>query len=293
MNNRNDRDFKQLLKLRQLQGNFVCVGLDSDITKIPKCIQQKFVGNTILAFNKIIIDHTKDKAGVYKTNIAFYSPHGSEGIEALLETIIYINAVAPEIPVILDAKRADIGNTNEGYVGEAFEFFGADALTVHPYMGRVSLLPILNQKNKGVVVLCRTSNEGADEFQDSQEDVPDEYYTPLYQKVARNVARDWNTHGNCLVVVGATCPEELAIVRKIVGDMNILIPGAGFQQKHIPLNEQVRLIVQAGANSKKGGIIVNSSRGIIFASDKPNFGKVARRETIKLHNLINQNLQGE
>ena len=286
----NDRNFMQLLKLRWLQNKFVCVGLDSDVAKIPKCIQHKHVGNTILAFNKIIIDHTKDIAGVYKPNIAFYSSRGSEGIEALLETIIYINAVAPEIPVILDGKRADIGNTNEGYVGEAFDFFGADALTVHPYMGRRSLLPILNQKNKGIIVLCRTSNDGADEFQDSQEDIPDEYYTPLYQKVARNVARYWDVHSNCLVVVGATCPEELAIVRKIVGDMTILIPGVGFQQKHISLSEQVRCVVEAGADSKKQGIIVNSSRGIIFASEKSDFPQATRSKTLELHNLLNYHL---
>jgi len=195
----------------------------------------------------------------------------------LANTIKFIHQVAPEVPVILDAKRADIGNTNKGYVQAAFEELGVDAITVHPYLGKEALQPFLNRGDKGVFVLVRTSNPGAGEFQDLQ--VNGE---PLYQIVARQVATEWNKNNNCGVVVGATYPEELLLIRQVVGDMPILIPGIGAQ------GGDVEKTVRAGKDSRGRGMIINSSRGIIFASAESDFPLAARRETIKLKNMINQ-----
>ena len=283
------RNFMEMLKARWAEGKFVCVGLDSEFGKIPEsalrsgnesCVS---VANTIVAFNRVIVEATKDTVCAYKPNIAFYEAHGDEGIVALHRTIVDIHAIAPDVPVILDAKRADIGNTNNGYVKMAFEYFGADAITVHPYLGAEALKPFLQMPHKGIIVLCRTSNPGADEFQDLQVLVGEGIQTtskPLYRVVAKNVAEHWNKNGNCAVVVGATYPKELAEVRKIVGDMPILIPGIGAQGGDLEES------VNAGKDSKNQGMIINSSRGIIFASSGEDFAEAARRETQKLHDAI-------
>lgn len=292
-----ERNFRQLLEAQWERDNFVCVGLDSELSKIPKAIANPLSPReTIFEFNRHIVDATKDLVCAYKPNIAFYEAEGEGGLTALRETIIHIHAVAPEVPVILDAKRADIGSTNAGYVKMAFETLGADAITVHPYLGAEALQPFLERADKGIFVLCRTSNPGAGEFQDlhviaSVEDerrwgfpgdnleaVP----MTLYKNVAYRVAYDWNKNGNCGVVVGATCPEELQEVRDIVGDMPILIPGIGAQ------GGDVEETVSAGKDSRGRGMIMNSSRGIIFASNGPDFAEAARRETIKLRDRINQ-----
>ncbi len=256
---------------------------------------------------------TKDLVCAYKPNAAFYEAHGAEGISALHRTIADIHAIAPNIPVILDAKRADIGNTNAGYVDAAFSFLRADAITVHPYLGAEALQPFLDRADKGIIVLCRTSNPGAGEFQDRKvaltfgelaelvgdadraNDLAGEigwsyptggYRMPMYQYMALRISRHWNKNGNCALVVGATYPEELRAVRRIVGDMPILIPGVGFQQKGVPLEQQVEQVVGAGKDSRGQGMIINSSRGIIFASSGHDFAEAARRETKKLHHLI-------
>jgi orotidine-5'-phosphate decarboxylase len=172
----------------------------------------------------------------------------------------------------------------------AFDYLKADAITVHPYLGREALQPFLERKDKGIIILCRTSNPGSGEFQNEDvagDNVPGGYM-PLYKYVAHRVANHWNKNGNCAVVVGATYPEELAEVRKIVGDMPILIPGVGFQQKDVPLEKQVEQVVSAGKDSRGQGMIINSSRGIIFASKGSDFAEAACRETIKLGELINQ-----
>ena len=283
------RNFMAMLKARFEQGKLVCVGLDSELGKIPKsayCYENGdnfMFTNTIVAFNKRIIEATKDLVCAYKPNIAFYEAHGDKGLLALKLTIMCIHSIAPDVPVILDAKRADIGNTNEGYAKSAFDFLGADAITVHPYLGAEALQPFLERKDKGIIVLCRTSNPGAGEFQDLLVDGQ-----PLYQFIARQVANYWNKNGNCILVVGATYPEELKAVRDIVGDIPILIPGVGFQQKDVPLGEQVRQVVANGQNSNGQGMIINAARSIIFASEGADFAEAAHRETLKLHNLINQ-----
>jgi len=287
----NDRNFRQMLEAQWSRGNFVCVGLDSEFGKIPESARRSgnerdvSVANTVVAFNRAIVEATKDLVCAYKPNAAFYEAYGDEGIGALQRTIADIHAIAPDVPVILDAKRADIGNTNAGYVDAAFGFLRADAITVHPYLGAEALQPFLARAEKGIIVLCRTSNSGAGEFQDLLVRVSDgasETVMPLYRFVAMQVAHGWNKNGNCALVVGATYPDELARVRKLVGDMPILIPGIGAQ------GGDVEKTVSAGKDSRGQGMIVNSSRGIIFASKGADFAEAARRETEKLRDFINQ-----
>ncbi len=266
-----------MLEAQWSRGNLVCVGLDSEYGKIPESARKDGVQDTIVKFNQAIVEATWDLVCAYKPNAAFYEAYGYEGIAALRRTIADIHVLAPNVPVILDAKRADIGNTNAGYVQAAFEFLQADAITVHPYLGAEALQPFLDLKDKGIIVLCRTSNPGAGEFQDLS--VSGE---PLYRFVARRVASEWNKNGNCALVVGATYPEELREVRGLVGDMPILIPGIGAQ------GGDVEQTVTAGKDSRGWGMIINSSRGIIFASKGADFAEAARRETLKLRDLINQ-----
>lgn len=233
---------------------FICVGLDQSGFKL----------------NKSVIDQTFDLVCAYKPNSAFYEGAGVSGLESLKQTIDYIHQKDPDMPVILDAKRGDIGNTNEEYAKAVFDELKADALTVHPYLGKEALQPFLNREDRGIFVLVRTSNPGAGEFQDLI--AGDK---PLYQIVAEHV-KAWGP--NVGVVVGATYPEELKKVREIVGDMPILIPGVGSQ------GGNVTQAVKAGLNSNKQGIIINSSRGIIF-SDNP------REATLKLHEQIQEALK--
>ena len=284
-------NFRQMLEERWATGIFSCVGLDSDYSKIPDVVKRAVrdrlsreltsgpqqAAESIFKFNVEIVQATKDIVCAYKPNIAFYESYGPDGITALMQTIGFIKAHAPEVPVILDAKRADIGNTNDEYVEMAFNTLGADAITVHPYLGKEALQPFLEQEDKGVIVLCRTSNPGAGEFQDLKVDGKS-----LYQIVARRVAEHWNENGNCAIVVGATYPEELQKVREIVGDMPILIPGIGSQ------GGDVKKTVTAGGRE----IIVNSSRGVIFASGGPDFAQAARDEVVKLNELINRYRNG-
>lgn len=270
-----DRNFRQLLETQWEQGKFLCVGLDSDLEKIPESARAGGTQETIVNFNRAIIDATKDLVGAYKPNTAFYESHGDEGWNALRATIQYIRDQAPEVPVILDAKRADIGNTNEGYAASAFDHLHADAITVQPYPGKEALQPFLNRKEKGVIVWCRTSNEGGKEFQDLMIEGK-----PLYQVVAEHVAHRWNENGNCGLVVGATYPEELKEVRAIAGDMPILIPGVGVQ------GGDLGKTVAAGKDTRGRGMIISVSRALIFASDGEDFAKAARAKAQELHDAI-------
>jgi orotidine-5'-phosphate decarboxylase len=262
------------------QGNFVCIGLDSDHDRIP--VSVKSIGSVeeaLFVFNRDIIDATYGLVCAYKPNAAFYEAQGDEGFRALIRTVHYIRETYPDIPIILDAKRADIGSTNLGYVKAAFDIIGVDAITVHPYLGKEALAPFLARREKGIIVLAKTSNPGSAEFQnllvgDSQE--------PLYQVVARSVANTWNTNGNCALVVGATYPGELKKVRAIVGDMPILIPGIGAQ------GGEVDATVTAGKDSRGWGMIINSSRDIIFASRENDFAQAARKATEQLRAEINK-----
>ncbi len=273
------RNFRELIETKWGEKKFLCVGLDSDYTKIPEFARTDDIANTIVTFNKAIVEATKDLVCAYKPNIAFYEAYGDAGWFALCETIVRIREMAPDVPVILDAKRADIGSTNVGYVDAAFDLLQADAITVHPYLGAEALEPFLARAEKGIFVLCRTSNPGAGEFQDLL--VNGE---PLYRFVARRVASEWNKNGNCALVVGATYPDELREVRGLVGDMPILIPGIGAQ------GGDVEKTVSAGKDSRGQGMIINSSRGIIFASKDRDFAEAAGREALALHEEILKNV---
>lgn len=270
-----DRNFSELLGAQWKQDKFLCVGLDSDLKKIPEAAQRGGTRETLVAFNRAIIDATHELVCAYKPNSAFYEAHGDEGWRALRETIQYINDVAPEVPIILDAKRADIGNSNMGYVESAFDHLHADAITVSPYPGREALMPFLERRDKGIIVWCRTSNAGAGEFQDLLIDGK-----PLYQIVASHVAKEWNENGNCALVVGATYPDELREVRAIAGDMPILIPAIGAQ------NGDLEKTLKAGKGSKNAGMIISVSRALIFASSGPDFAEAARKKATELHGRI-------
>lgn len=275
------RNFRELLEAKWDEKKFVCVGLDSDLEKIPEAARKGSTRETIVAFNRAIVDATKDLVCAYKPNSAFYEARGDAGWAALRETTQYILEQAPGVPVILDAKRADIGNTNKGYVDSFFTYLQMDAVTVHPYLGGEALEPFLEQKDKGIIVLCRTSNKGAGEMQDL--DVDGE---PLYKRVARLVAEQWNTNGNCGVVAGATYPEELKDIRAIVGeDMPILIPGIGAQ------GGDLEKAVEAGKNAEGKGMMINVSRSVIFASKEEDFAERAREQTQKLHGTIGKVLE--
>ncbi|MBI2019414.1 orotidine-5'-phosphate decarboxylase [Candidatus Daviesbacteria bacterium] len=240
--------FGDKLTAKWNEGKFVCVGLDKGEFE----------------FDKNIIDQTFDLVCAYKPQSAFYE---AGNFADLKKTVDYIKEKDPSIPIILDAKRGDIGNTNEAYVKAIFDDLGVDALTVHPYLGKESLEPFLKRTDKGIIILVKTSNPGAGEFQDLTVDGKS-----LYQIVAEHI-RDWNANNNCAVVVGATYPEELKTVREIVGDMPILVPGIGAQ------GGDLQATIKNGLNSKKQGLIISSSRSIIFA-DNP------REAALKLTNEI-------
>ena len=248
--------------------SLLCVGLDPDFAKVPKrFLKKKFPQ---FEFNKWIIEETNKYASAFKLNSAFYEARGETGIHELKLTFDYLRKYYPDIFVILDAKRGDIGNTNNGYVNFAFDWLGVDAVTLHPYLGKEALLPFLDRKDKISIILCRTSNKGAGEVQDLIVKHPVfDREVSIWQIVAEKVSKDWNKNNNCMLVVGATYPKEMKKIREIVGEMTILVPGVGAQ------GGDLKAVVKAGLNSKSLGLIINSSRSIIFA-DNP------KEETKKL-----------
>ncbi len=250
---------QKLGKIVKKNNSLVCVGLDSNFDKIPDKFKKGNLsyGGAQFEFNKYIIDQTHDLVCCYKPNSAFYEARGVEGIKELKTTFDYINSKYPQIPTILDAKRGDIGSTNKGYVSFAFDYLKAGAVTLHPYLGKEALSPFLERSDKGCIILCRTSNPGAGEFQDLQVDKH-----KIYQIVAKKISSQWNINNNCLLVIGATYPKELKEIREIVGDkMWFLVPGVGAQ------GGDLEKTVSAGHNRDHTGMIINSSRGIIFSPD--------------------------
>ncbi len=273
--------FIEKLESNWQRDNLLCVGLDSDYEPLPDIIKAaRPVEDALFHFNREIIDATHDLVCAYKPNAAFYEAQGEAGWRGLLQTVRYIRETYPHIPVILDAKRGDIGSTNTGYVQSAFDYLGVDAITVHPYLGREALAPFLARREKGIIVLVRTSNPGAGEFQDIPIGPTQE---PLYMTVARHVAQEWNSSGNCAIVVGATYPDELRRTRALVGDMPILIPGIGTQ------GGEVAATVKAGQDSRGQGMIISASRSIIFASRGSDFADAARGAAEQLRAEINRN----
>jgi orotidine-5'-phosphate decarboxylase len=254
--------------------SMVCVGLDTSPELIPP-------GMTVLDFNKAVIDATADLVCAYKPNFAFYEAHGEKGLESLHKTIKYI---PKDIPVIGDAKRGDIGNTSAAYAKAAFDNMGLDAVTVSPYLGFDSLEPFLIYKEKGVIILCRTSNPGAADFQSLLCEYEGKT-RPLYEIVAIK-ASQWNTNRNIALVVGATYPEELSNIRLAHPEMPILIPGVGAQ------GGDLERAVRNGIDAHNRGIIINSSRGIIYAGKGADFALEARKAAETLRNEINTVIEG-
>ena len=232
--------------------SLLCVGLDPQIDRIPEVLRSKH--SPYFEFCKEIVDATHEFVCAFKPQAAYFSAVGAE--KELEQLINYIKNVYPEIPVILDAKRGDIGSTAALYAQEAYQRYGADAVTVNPYLGFESIEPYMNYSDKGIVVLCRTSNAGSDWLQKSETDS-----IPVYQRVAQQVA-EWNEAEQFILVTGATYPEELGRVRQIVGDMPLLVPGIGAQ------GGDIEAVLKNGLNKESTGLIISSSREILYAHEK-------------------------
>jgi orotidine-5'-phosphate decarboxylase len=250
----------------------LCVGLDPDPARLPKHLAD--ADYPMFEFGRAIVDATADLVCAFKPQIAYYAAARAE--DQLEMTIAHIRRRHPGIPVILDAKRGDVGSTAEMYAKEAFERYQADAVTVNPYLGFDALAPFLAHADKGVIVLCRTSNPGARDVQDIESKG-----RKLYQIIAEKAARDWNAKGNVLLVVGATYPEELAQIRAIVGDMPILVPGVGAQ------GGDVGAVVANGATADGTGLIISASRAVLYAGGGKDYAQAARSAAQKLRDEIN------
>ncbi len=257
----------------QRNASLVCVGLDPEPSRFPARFADD--ADAVFAFCRDIVDATADVACSFKPQIAHFAALGAE--DALQRLIAHIHRHQPGVPVILDAKRGDIGSTAQHYVTEAFDRYEADAVTLNPYLGRDSVQPFLDRADKGVVLLCRTSNAGARDLQDLRVGE-----RPLYQHVAALIANEWNANGNCLLVTGATYPEELGVVRGLVGDMPLLVPGVGAQ------GGDVAAVVQNGRTTDGSGLLVSSSRAILYASSGDDYADAARAATITLRDEINR-----
>ena len=252
--------------------SLVCVGLDPEPAKFPAHLRED--ADAVFKFCAAIVDATADLVCAYKPQIAHFAALRAE--DALERLIAHIHERHPTVPVILDAKRGDIGSTAQHYVTEAFERYGADAVTLNPYLGRDSIQPFLDRADKGVILLCHTSNPGAADLQDL-----DVGGRPLYQRVAELVAREWNTHGNCALVTGATWPEQLAEVRALVGEVPLLVPGIGAQ------GGDVEAVVRHGRTAAGTGLMISSSRAILYAGQGEDFADAARKAALELRDSIN------
>lgn len=264
---------ERLLERCRRSGSLLCVGLDVVVERLPSVCRDQ--ADPLLFFNQAIVEATAPWACAYKPNLAFYEALGPAGLETLHRTIAFIHRHTSAL-VIADAKRADIGHTSAFYARALFDFLEADAVTLNPYLGGEALAPFLERPDRGCFILCRTSNPGAGEFQDLSVDG-----RPLYLAVAERVRR-WNERGNCGLVVGATCPEELARVRALCPELPILIPGIG------PQGGDLIQAVQAGMDSAGERVLVNASRSILYASDGPDFAEAAARAARDLCQAIHQ-----
>ena len=267
---------EKLLNAARTNRSLLCIGLDPDPELMP--------WGDVAEFNRAIVDATLDLVCAYKPNLAFYEALGVDGLKALEKTVDYIPA---DIPVIGDAKRGDIGNTARAYARALFETLGFDAATVNPYLGYDSLEPFMEYREKGVFILCRTSNAGSAHFQDlllsEKSAKAGEGGKPLFEVVAQR-AREWNTFGNVGLVVGATYPEELRRVRQLCPQMPLLIPGIGAQ------GGDLASAVRYGVDDQGEKAIISSSRQIIYASKGKDFAEAARGAALKLRDEINSYL---
>lgn len=267
------RNFMQLLEARWRESNtLVCVGLDPDPARLPQALAGD--DNATATFLKTIVDATADYACAFKPQFAHFAANAAESI--LFTIIEHIQHKHPTIPVILDAKRGDIGSTATHYCAEAFERYAADAVTVNPYLGGDTLAPFLEQKDRGVIVLCRTSNPGSGDFQSLQSDG-----IPIYQHVAKHAAEKWNDNGNCCLVVGATWPEELGEVRRLAPELPLLVPGIGAQ------GGDLEAVMANGIDATGAGMMINASRAIVYASNGDDFADAAATAARQLKHAIN------
>ncbi len=264
---------QQIAAASKRNQSLLCVGLDPDISKFPENVLREEY--PIFAFNRAIIESTHDLVCAYKPQIAFYAAPRAE--DQLEMTIEFIKEHCPHIPVILDAKRGDVGSTATQYASEAFSRYSADAVTVNPYLGLDSIQPFLDHTDKGVIILCHTSNKGAKDIQELH--VNDIF---LYEKIAMLAAHEWNFNQNIGLVIGGTYPQALAKIRAIIGDMLLLVPGVGVQ------GAQIESVVTHGKTAQGGGLIISASRSILYASHKEDFAKASRVAALHLRDEINQ-----
>jgi orotidine-5'-phosphate decarboxylase len=245
---------KKLAARQETANSLVCVGLDPEMERLP----EPFRGaeRPLFEFGRWIIEQTYAFTAAYKPNMAFYEAQGAEGVRELELTIEYLRSEHPGIVTICDAKRGDIGNTNRGYVTAVFDRMGFDAVTLHPYLGREALQPFLERSDKACIVLCRTSNPRAGEFQDLMCEGK-----PLWERVAEQVSTHWNANGNVMLVVGATYPEEMRRIRTIAPGITFLVPGVGAQ------GGDVDAVVEAGIDADGRGLLISSSRAILYSDD--------------------------
>lgn len=277
MNSHSNTFNQQLQSAWASQGSMLCVGFDPDPLRLPESLQGKPEG--IFEFCREIADATADVVCAFKPQFAYFA---SQRAEAQLEKLIrHLKDQYPHIPVILDSKRGDIGSTADHYALEAFERYGADAVTVNPYMGFDTIEPYLKHQGKGVIVLCRTSNPGGSDLQFLNISPQGE---PLYLHLAKLAATQWNGSGQIGLVVGATFPEEISKVRAVVGDMPLLIPGIGAQ------GGDIEATVKAGSVPGKPGtgMIINSSRAILYASSENDFAQAARKVAQATRDALNR-----
>jgi orotidine-5'-phosphate decarboxylase len=266
--------FMEKLEAAWINNNsLVCVGLDPALPKLPECLGK--CEYPIFEFNKAIIDATCDLVCCYKPQIAYYA--GQDAEDELTMTMEYLRERCPEIPVILDAKRGDIGATARMYAMEAFERYKADAVTVNPYMGTDTLKPFTDYADRGTVILCRTSNPNSGDIQSLVHDDLE-----VYKHVAKLAQSTWNYNKNILLVIGATYPVELKAVREICPDIPFLVPGVGAQ------GGDAAAVVENGVDKRGLGLVVNSSRGIIYADSTGNFAAGAAAATKELRDTLNQ-----
>ncbi len=253
--------------------SLLCVGLDPNWQRIPEHL--KTLPEPIFEFCKAIVDATHDLVCAYKPQIAYFA--GLQAEDQLEKTLNYIRETYPHIPIILDSKRGDIGSTAQMYAIEAFDRYKADAVTVNPYMGQDSAQPFLDRADRGTILLCRTSNPGAGDIQDLEVDGQ-----AIYERVASMISQTWNSNNNCCIVVGATWPEQMSRLREITGDMPFLVPGVGAQ------GGDVEALVKAGKTKCGKGLMINSSRGIIYAGSDEHFAIASRKAALETRDLINQ-----
>ena len=266
--------FIEKLKNRWIESqSLLCVGLDPDKNRFPDSIKEK--KDCYYEFCTAIVDATASFACAFKPQIAYFASCGAEAeLKAIIE---YIHQHYPSIPVVLDSKRGDIGSTAKHYAKEAFVRYAADAVTLSPYMGFDSVQPYLEYEDRGAILLCRTSNPGGNDIQMLKVDGK-----PIYQRVAELAAGPWNLNGQLGLVVGATYPNEIAAVRSIVGDLPLLVPGVGAQ------GGDIQACVNAGATTDKCGMMINSSRAILYASKNEDFKEAAARVAKETLDKINQ-----